>query len=309
MKQRLRNFIADGKTGKVISQLRLIESYLDEELQEDIIIQSNRYKSYLRNKNNGLLSREEQGLQLNTINTSLLFIINQLPDNNYLSAPLSNRNKIIFFGITVFGLFTILSVYFLMTKNDFPKNNSKEIVSMEDSTIIDYKKNKLDSAQSKVTYSEYPPNELGNKKNETYRSKIPVSEKEPNTVNKTSLIVQSNFTEYHDLFEESAGVFLNNSKVPFRIGLYQNATQKVEFNFDLDKISYGEGSFAYELNLHIKVSNSSNEICDTVHYTSENPKIGYSDDNKSTIINKILIPLVDEIRKSYEMRLPNFCKN
>lgn len=79
MVKSLKKLLADGKTQSVINRLRSIAIFLDKEIKDDILLISSRYKTYLRDKNRGELSIENQQVQLATINTALLSIINQLP--------------------------------------------------------------------------------------------------------------------------------------------------------------------------------------------------------------------------------------
>lgn len=74
--------MANGKTEQVIAQLLSLSSNLDKELQEDILMQSSRFKAFQKEKRQGTISNEELQVTLNKINSSLLEIIHQLPETN-----------------------------------------------------------------------------------------------------------------------------------------------------------------------------------------------------------------------------------
>jgi uncharacterized protein (DUF486 family) len=81
-KQNLSNLIANGKTEQAITQLRMLSPQLEKDLQEDILIQSNKFKTYQKEKRQETTTKEDLQVKLNKINIALLEIIHQLPNAN-----------------------------------------------------------------------------------------------------------------------------------------------------------------------------------------------------------------------------------
>ena len=79
MKQKLKDLLADGETSKAIRQLRALASSLDEDLEAEILMQSNRFEGLNKEKRSGRLSHEQEMVQLAKINEALLGVIKDLP--------------------------------------------------------------------------------------------------------------------------------------------------------------------------------------------------------------------------------------
>lgn len=109
MKQQLKKLLGDGKTKKVITHLRERMDLLDEELQEEIIIQSSRFEVMNREKRSGILSKDQELIQLSKINAALINIINDLPEEiKIISAPKRKISNWLTAAITV-GILIISS--------------------------------------------------------------------------------------------------------------------------------------------------------------------------------------------------------
>ena len=80
MKTQLKELIAQGKTSSVISKLMKIKEQLDDDLANEIILQSARFEEFSRNKRIGKLGDEHQDVSIAKINESLLGVISKLPD-------------------------------------------------------------------------------------------------------------------------------------------------------------------------------------------------------------------------------------
>lgn len=108
MKEKLQNFIALGNTAEAIKQLRGLAPGLDESLRDEILLQSGRFERYAREKRIGLLSHEEENIQLSKINDALLSIIQRLPDD-IPEFVTGNTNAMKWSGILI-GIITVLAV-------------------------------------------------------------------------------------------------------------------------------------------------------------------------------------------------------
>lgn len=80
MKDHLRELIARGKTKQAIRELQtLSQTFKDEDLRHEVILQANRFEAYERDKRMGTASFEESNLTIARINSALLSIIGRLP--------------------------------------------------------------------------------------------------------------------------------------------------------------------------------------------------------------------------------------
>ena len=91
MKLELRKLLADGGTAKVINKLRSISPFLKKDLEDEILLLSSRFRTFLKAKNRGQLSSEQQEIQLAKINDALLVTINELPEG--LVSPITSKRK------------------------------------------------------------------------------------------------------------------------------------------------------------------------------------------------------------------------
>lgn len=107
MKKKLQNYIALGNTSEVVKQLRALTPGLEESLRDEILLQAGRYEQYAREKRSGLLSHEEENLQLARINDALLGIIQRLPDD-IPGIVTGNTNAMKWGGIAI-GVITLLA--------------------------------------------------------------------------------------------------------------------------------------------------------------------------------------------------------
>lgn len=79
-KKSLLELLSQGKTHLVIAQMRRLEPQLEEDIREEITQQSARFQSMAKEKRLGLLTYEEQTVQLAKINAALVELIRQLPE-------------------------------------------------------------------------------------------------------------------------------------------------------------------------------------------------------------------------------------
>ncbi|PHN04304.1 hypothetical protein [Flavilitoribacter nigricans] len=107
MKEKLQNFIALGNTAEAIQQLRALKPALGESLQNEITLQSARFESYSRDRRNGVLSNEEENIQLARINDALLGIIQQLPAE--IPGIPSRKTSAMKWGGIIVGAITLLA--------------------------------------------------------------------------------------------------------------------------------------------------------------------------------------------------------
>ncbi len=76
----LLHLLSQGKTDLVIAHLMRLAPNLDEDIREEIVQQAARMQSLAREKRLGVLSYEEQTIQLARINAALVELIRQLPE-------------------------------------------------------------------------------------------------------------------------------------------------------------------------------------------------------------------------------------
>ena len=81
MKKQLQELISQGKTNKAIQGLlEYSEQKNNDELREEVLIQSSRFELYSKEKRQGTSSLRELNTSIAKINQSLLYLINQIPD-------------------------------------------------------------------------------------------------------------------------------------------------------------------------------------------------------------------------------------
>ncbi len=85
-KKELQSLISQGLIKKVLKALETIGEKVDYDLRNEIILQASRYSVFSKEKIGGLLSFEQENLQLAKINTALLDIINRLPEHNSIES-------------------------------------------------------------------------------------------------------------------------------------------------------------------------------------------------------------------------------
>lgn len=82
MKKELQELIAQGKTDQALDQLiSLSEQPGYEDLREEVLLQSARYREYAKGKRQGTSNSEEQQTSISKINEALLYLISHLPDD------------------------------------------------------------------------------------------------------------------------------------------------------------------------------------------------------------------------------------
>ncbi|MBK8490433.1 MAG: hypothetical protein IPL49_05865 [Saprospirales bacterium] len=79
MKQRLFKLLGEGKTKQVIQELLRITQGQDD-LHQEVIMQSSRFEEYSKIKRSGITNLEEETVFLSRINKALLEIIDKLPE-------------------------------------------------------------------------------------------------------------------------------------------------------------------------------------------------------------------------------------
>ena len=91
MKQTLRDLIADGKTAKVIAELRRLTAS-DTDLNNEINLIANRFTTFERQQRLGLEDPSVLNIESNKINTALLDIIDRLPNSDGVTLSHSVTN-------------------------------------------------------------------------------------------------------------------------------------------------------------------------------------------------------------------------
>lgn len=93
MKKHLQQLLSQGNTKKVIQELLDYTSRIsDDELHQEVMMQSARYEQYAKESRLGITSHGEQQLTLNKINQSILSIIQHLPQEESRK-PINNLSK------------------------------------------------------------------------------------------------------------------------------------------------------------------------------------------------------------------------
>ena len=118
MKQTLRNLIADGKTDKVIAELRQLTAS-DADLNNEVNIMAARFTKYKTQYHLGLEDATPLDIELNKINNALLDIIDRLPASDGLNSshPVTTLNIKSIIAICV-GLTVLLIAYFKFSGNN-----------------------------------------------------------------------------------------------------------------------------------------------------------------------------------------------
>jgi Effector-associated domain 11 len=94
MQQTLRNLIAEGKTAKVLAELRRLTAS-DTDLNNEVNLMASRFSEYDRQKRLGLEDPSVLNIELNKINNTLLSIVDRLPQ----AIPTKKRMTLIAMGI------------------------------------------------------------------------------------------------------------------------------------------------------------------------------------------------------------------
>lgn len=76
----LKKYLSEGKIEQVITKLEELSPQLDADLQSEIIMQASRFRTFARERRNGILSEEQQSGQLAKMNLALLEIIDHIPE-------------------------------------------------------------------------------------------------------------------------------------------------------------------------------------------------------------------------------------
>ncbi len=79
MQSSLKSLLADGKIKQVIEQL-LLHSKSDEDLHNEAVALSARFRKYNREKHGNTASSEELNIELNRIQNAALDLIDRLPE-------------------------------------------------------------------------------------------------------------------------------------------------------------------------------------------------------------------------------------
>ena len=132
MKQTLRDLIADGKTAKVIAELRRLTAS-DTDLNNEINLIANRFTTFERQQRLGLEDTSALNIESNKINTALLDIIDRFPNSDGVTLSHSvttlNLKSIMAIGAS---LVVLLIVYFKFC------GNSPEVADGKPFSVVVY---------------------------------------------------------------------------------------------------------------------------------------------------------------------------
>jgi hypothetical protein len=132
-KKEILDLISKGETGKAIGGLLEDTRLLDDELHQEVALQSAKYEQYKKDERRGTQDAGNQEVRLSRINHALVEIVRRLPDGKLVDsiyAPTGNDfNKpithkyigIIILGIIALSLITI--ALFLPDRNTFEKKD------------------------------------------------------------------------------------------------------------------------------------------------------------------------------------------
>ncbi len=100
MKKDLKILLSQNNTKEVIQKLLSLTEIVNDndELFDEVVLVSARYENYLKNKREDTVGFSEQQIQINKINSSLLQIIQKLPDSIEIkdsNIPIVNNNRIV----------------------------------------------------------------------------------------------------------------------------------------------------------------------------------------------------------------------
>ena len=93
MKDELKELIAQGKTKQAIRKLLILTKPLDDQdLYEEVLLQSSRFEKYQKDMRSDVAEEGEQNKTINRINFALIGIIEKIPDHKV--GKIVNRRKI-----------------------------------------------------------------------------------------------------------------------------------------------------------------------------------------------------------------------
>ena len=128
-KEQLTQLLANGKLSSLVSSLENISPQLDHDLQKEVLLQIGRYRTYNRQMRSGLLTREEQTIELAKINTALLEIIHEIPEiNNHVKSP---KRNLLFFSSVLLFLSIITISYFILTDSKQQDSELNETINQK----------------------------------------------------------------------------------------------------------------------------------------------------------------------------------
>jgi len=122
-KEQLRNYLAQGKTKKVIIEL-LVLSKNDIDLHNDVIAISARYEKYLKEKFANIVPRQDLEVENNGINGALLNIINIIQDDNDRITKFFRKYD---YGFIIMGSFMLLFLIFKFSSITFFNNRTTDV--------------------------------------------------------------------------------------------------------------------------------------------------------------------------------------
>lgn len=126
-KDKLKDLFSQGKTALVIENLENLSNQLDNDLQHEIILQAGRFRTLMKEKRNGVLSHEEENVQIAKINVALLEIINQLPNKEFSIINKKEYAKWVAILITLIGILAGIAEFSGYSLRDvFSKENTPQ---------------------------------------------------------------------------------------------------------------------------------------------------------------------------------------
>lgn len=136
-KNELRQLLSQGKTHRVVESLESIKNQLDDDLQNEIILQAGRFRSFSKEKISGGLTNEQEGVQLARVNNALLDIINRLPNEEFNGLTLDKKNFVkwgaILVSVIMFG--AALAEFTGYSLRDIWSNKQETPIIKRDTTV------------------------------------------------------------------------------------------------------------------------------------------------------------------------------
>ena len=126
MEDILGKLLAEGKTEQVIRQILIDKKKLNKSQQKEIILLSARYKEIRSKRRNGLITFEEESVEIARINAELIEMIQGYSGDLTPSIPRLDNipKKIVKWGSITFGVVVGLFVVWLATQNTKSSKNA-----------------------------------------------------------------------------------------------------------------------------------------------------------------------------------------
>lgn len=304
----INTLIVDGKYSEAIGSLRniLTESHW----QTQLTMLEGQYRSLQRNLREGVVPSSERVLQENLLRKNLLELVQEAIDQSLISdtphpdlstSPYSEERSQRTFPAKAILLASMLAlsgvliyfVWFLLTQKEQQYPDIKQQTQQASQ----------ETQESKPLQTHAP---ASNPKRPAPVSSSP-SARAP--VQANILKVSSNIPEHEAFLESAAGDMLRSVGISVQSGA-TGSGQRLHFNFDLKKSSTQSGfrdALKCTLHLVVEVSAPNGSVCKPIHHYAAKTYIAYPEDSPQDILDKIIMPGMEEIKKAFGTNPVQLC--